>query len=65
MDKAFIEDIARAMHRQHSKEMFGAIQKWEKANPGERSTWRLIARTVIARIQAPAASTKRKPSAKA
>lgn len=65
MDKTFIEDIARAMHRQHGKEMLGAINKWEKASPDERSTWRLIARTVIGRVQETGTSAKRKAPAKA
>jgi hypothetical protein len=53
MDKDFTEDVARAMQRQHAKEMFGAIQKWEKISPEERSTWRLIARTTIEMCQQP------------
>ena len=51
MEKKMVEDVARAMHRQHSKEMLGAIQKWEKLTPHERSAWRLIARTTIALVQ--------------
>jgi hypothetical protein len=47
MDKTLIEEVARAIQRQHSKEMFGAIQKWEKRASHERSSWRLIARTAI------------------
>ena len=28
MDKELIEEVARAIQRQHSKEMLGEIQKW-------------------------------------
>lgn len=59
MDKQLVEDIARAMHRQHGKEMLGSIQKWEKASPDERSTWRLIARSVIDRIKQEPDESKR------
>lgn len=46
-DKDLVEDVARALQRQHGKEMLGEIQKWEKRPAGERSAWRSIARTVI------------------
>ncbi len=58
MEKEHVEDVARSMQRQHSKEMLGAIQKWEKLSPDERSTWRLIARTTIQLVQNRAASGK-------
>ena len=47
MDKKLIEDVARAIQRQHGKEMFGEILKWEKRPARERSSWRLIARAAI------------------
>jgi hypothetical protein len=64
MDKEFIEEVARSMHRQHAKEMLGALQKWEKLSPDERSTWRLIARSTIELVQDRSASPKRKAEAK-
>ena len=60
MDKELIEEVARAMHRQHAKEMLGALQKWEKLSPDERSTWRLIARTTITLVQDRIDNSKRK-----
>jgi hypothetical protein len=47
MDKELVETVARAMQRQYGKQVQGEIQKWEKRTPGERSAWRLIARTAI------------------
>lgn len=47
MDKKLIEDVAQAIQRQHGKEMFGEIQKWEKRPARERSSWRLVARAAI------------------
>jgi hypothetical protein len=64
MDKEFIEEVARSMHRQHAKEMLGALQKWEKLSPDERSTWRLIARTTIILVQERGNNSKRKVEAR-
>jgi hypothetical protein len=64
MDKELIDEIARSIHRQHAKEMLGALQKWEKLSPDERSTWRLIARSTIALVQDRSANPKRKTEAR-
>ena len=64
MDKEFIEEVARAMHRQHAKEMLGALQKWEKLSPDERSTWRLISRSIIGLVQDRGSNPKRKVETK-
>lgn len=63
MEKDIVEDVARAMQRQHAKEMLGTILKWEKLAPRERSTWRLIARSTIALVQDRSASARKKPEA--
>jgi hypothetical protein len=47
MDQELIETVARAIHRQHGKEMLGELRKWEERTPRERSSWRLIARAAI------------------
>jgi len=64
MEKEMIEDIAKAMQRQHAKEMLGALQKWEKLSPHERSTWRLIARTTISLVEERSGNAKRKPESR-
>lgn len=51
MNQELIENVARVLQRQHGKEMLGEVQKWEKRTPQERSSWRLIARTIIKVIE--------------
>jgi hypothetical protein len=64
LDKELVERVASAMQRQYGKQMHGEIQKWEKRTPGERSAWRLIARTAIDLVMesksAPASSRARR-----
>jgi hypothetical protein len=56
MDNEYIEDLARSMHRQYCKEMFGEARSWEKCAANERSIWRLLVRTVLARAKEKSAS---------
>ena len=51
MDKEFVEDLARSMHRQYCKEMLGEAHSWEKSSANERSIWRLLVRTVLTRAK--------------
>jgi hypothetical protein len=56
MDTEFVEELARSMHRQYCKETFGEAHNWEKGSANERSTWRLLVRTVLTRVKEKSAS---------
>jgi hypothetical protein len=56
METEFVEELARSMHRQYGKEMFGEARNWEKSVANERSVWRLLVRTVLTRAKEKPAS---------
>jgi hypothetical protein len=59
MDKELVDDVARLLHRQYSKEILGTLHKWEKLESAERSSWRLIARSAVTLIEDRASGAKR------